>query len=47
MDMGPSQGKIDVYGYKVHVVIDSDSGLPVMLTITKAVDCSLIPYQKS
>jgi IS5 family transposase len=25
-----------VYGYKVHVVIDSNSGLPVMLTITKA-----------
>ncbi|MGB7956399.1 MAG: transposase [Candidatus Nitrosopolaris sp.] len=25
-----------VYGYKVHVVLDSDSGLPVMLTITKA-----------
>jgi IS5 family transposase len=25
-----------VYGYKVHVVTDSNSGLPVMLIITKA-----------
>ena len=33
---GTITGKKDVYGYKVHVVIDSDSGLPVMLTITKA-----------
>ncbi|MEM3117751.1 MAG: transposase, partial [Nitrososphaerales archaeon] len=25
-----------VYGYKVHIAIDSFSGLPVMLTVTKA-----------
>jgi len=25
-----------VYGYKVHIMIDSASGLPVMLTVTKA-----------
>lgn len=25
-----------LYGYKVHIAIDSSSGLPLMLTVTKA-----------
>jgi IS5 family transposase len=25
-----------IFGYKVHIMLDSDSGLPIMLTVTKA-----------
>lgn len=31
-----SHRKIFVYGYKVHIMIDSASGLPIMLTVTTA-----------